>query len=157
MSDTTLGIMIGSGMTVAGVVLQGLISWFLGWRKDVREEGRQKRARREAAYREFINLYGAILAANGCAAASPDPAAKLPAVNLYLQPNIMEKVATVLTGVQLYGTPKIATMASLFVHDFANANLKNEPITLDRIADFGRGLVAIQNEVRKELQCSQSK
>lgn len=50
MSDTTLGIVIGSGMTLAGVVLQGIISWFLGWRKDVRDEERQKRARREAAY-----------------------------------------------------------------------------------------------------------
>ena len=157
MYDTTLGIVIGSGMTLAGVVLQGIISGFLAWRKDVREDERQKRVRRESAYREFINLYGTILAANGCAAASSDPAAKLPAVNLYLQPNIMEKVAAVLSDVQLYGTPKIATMASSFVHDFANANLKNEPITLDRIADFDRGLDAIQDEVRKELQCSQSK
>ena len=154
MTDTTLGIVIGSGMTLAGVVLQGIISGFLAWRKDVRDEELQKRARREAAYRDFINLYGAILAANGCAAASSDPAAKLPAVNLYAQPNFMEKVAAVLSDVQLYGTPKIATMASSFVHDFANANFNREPMSIDRIAVFDRGLAAIQDEVRKELQCS---
>ena len=153
MSDTTLGIVIGSGMTLAGVILQGFISWFLGWRKDVREEERQKYARREAAYREFINLYGAILAANGCAVASSNPAAQLPAANLYTQPNFMEKVAAVLSGVQLYGAPKIATMASSFVRDFANANFNREPMSIDRIVVFDRSLTAIQDEVRNELQC----
>lgn len=151
MSDTTLGIVIGSGMTLAGVILQGFISWFLGWRKDVREEERQKYARREAAYREFINLYGAILAANGCAAVSSNPAAQLPAANLYTQPNFMEKVAAVLSDVQLYGAPKIATMASSFVHDIANESFKQEPPTLDRIAIFDRRLSEIQVEVKGEL------
>lgn len=151
MSDTTLGIVIGSGMTLAGVILQGLISWFLGWRKDVREEERQKYARREAAYREFINLYGAILAANGCAVASSNPAAQLPAANLYTQPNFIEKVAAVLSDVQLYGTPKIATMASAFVHDIANENFKQESPTLDRIVIFDRRLSEIQAEVKDEL------
>lgn len=151
MSDTTVGIVIGSGMTLAGVVLQGLISWFLGWRKDVRDEERQKRARREAAYREFINLYSAILAANGCAVASSDPAAKLLAANIYAQPNFMEKVAAVLSDVQLYGTLKIATMASSFVHDFANANFNREPMSIDRIAVFDRNLTAIQAEVKDEF------
>ena len=151
MSDTTLGIVIGSGMTLAGVILQGFISWFLGWCKDVRDEERQRRFRREAAYREFINLYGAILAANGCAVASSNPAAQLPAANLYTQPNFMEKVAAVLSGVQLYGAPKIATMASSFVHDFANESFKQEPPTLDRIAAFDRRLSEIQVEVKDEL------
>ena len=151
MSDTTLGIVIGSGMTFAGVVLQGIISWFLGWRKDVRDEEREKRARREAAYREFINLYGAILASNGCAAVSSNSTAQLPAANLYAQPNFIEKVAAVLSDVQLYGTPKIATMASSFVQDFANANFNRELMSKDRITVFDHGLAAIQDEVRKEF------
>ena len=150
MSDTILGIVIGSGMTFAGVVLQGVISWFLDWRKDVRAEERQKHIRRETAYRDFINLYGAILAANGCAAASSNPVARLPAANLYAQPDFIEKVAAVLSGVQLYGTPKIAAMASAFVQDFAKANFNHEPMTGGHIAVFDRNLAAIQDEVRKD-------
>ena len=45
-------------------------------------------------------------------------------------------------------------MASSIVRDFANANFNREPMSIDRIAVFDRGLAAIQDEVRKELQCS---
>jgi len=151
MTDTTLGIVIGSGMTLAGVILQGLISLFLGWRKDLRDEARHKRARREAAYRDFINFYGTILAAYGAAVASPDLAAKIPATNFYLQPNLLEKVSAVLTGVQLYGSSNIAAMASSFVQDFAKTSLTYEPMTKNRITTFDRSLADILAEVRKEM------
>ena len=36
MSDTFLGIVVGSGFTALGVLLQGLVSWFLDYRRHER-------------------------------------------------------------------------------------------------------------------------
>lgn len=68
-SETTIGIVIGSVFTLLGVIVNGLITFVLNRsshnkeveerkRCEKKEESDQRRSKRERAYRDFAGFYG---------------------------------------------------------------------------------------------------
>ena len=83
MTETTIGIIIGSMFTLLGVIINGVITFIMSCSSHNREveehkrceqkkDGDTKRAKREMAYRGFVNYYGLMNLLIGFAYASND-------------------------------------------------------------------------------------
>ncbi|MBR5549703.1 MAG: hypothetical protein IKU71_08225 [Kiritimatiellae bacterium] len=125
MSETTIGIIIGSSFTILGVMLQGFISWFLNWRthkmtlheqheKGIRECAIEKKRKRELSYHDFLSTMGVYLMMFG--AAKNGSACPVP-VN-FLDGSVLREVSNMLSSIQLHGSSKIISLSLGYVRKF---------------------------------------
>jgi hypothetical protein len=139
MSDTFLGIVVGSGFTALGVLLQGLVSWFLDCRRHERtlrlhemtaqqEKKREIEKIRRDVYCDFIDTYGTLVTSRGMA---------------YVDGNIAQVLSQDLKG--LLSSARIAHMMSLLslygstdvanaIHDFMIKQVSS--VTTTNTVDF---------------------
>ena len=155
--DTTIGIIIGSGFTVLGVILQGAISWFLNWKthKMTLDEQSQKEKRakteemwhkKEAAYKNFVDIVGLVLMLSREAADEvPYPIPKNIADG-----SIFKEMANAMTSIQLYGSPKIADEVRKFMSHTFN-RWRNQKPSPEEIVNADMTLQNLANEMKADL------
>ena len=123
MSDTFLGIVVGSGFTALGVLLQGLVSWFLDCRRHERtlrlqemtaqhEKKREIEKIRRDVYCDFIDTYGTLVTSGGMANVDGSLAQTLSQDIKGLLSSA--RIAHMMSLLSLYGSTEVANA----IHDF---------------------------------------
>lgn len=156
MSDTTVGIIIGGGFTAFGVLVQGLISWFLDCRRHLRrlaeqkEEKRMERSmeiqrQRERIYRDFLDIYGTILSWQ--AAVQIDGRLNMLTSSLS---DLIPQIARILSPLQLYGSPKVIEASTAFMRQFV-VHLSSKECNEAAVQNIENELMKIKNPMRLEV------
>ena len=139
MSDTFLGIVVGSGFTALGVLLQGLVSWFLDCRRHERTLQLQKmkaqqekkheleRIRRDV-YCDFIDTCGTLVTSKGMADVDGSLAQALSQDIKGLLSSA--RIAHMMSLLSLYGSTEVANA----IHDFMIQQVSS--VTTTNTVDF---------------------
>ena len=128
LSETTIGIIIGSCFTLVGVFANGVITYFLNrdtHNREVKERKRceqkkeddEKRAKREKAYWDFMNYYGFMGVLGGLAYGVKDNPAIGEKMGIMFAEKYKENVlraSEILSEVLLYGSPDIVKECQKF-------------------------------------------
>lgn len=156
MSDTTVGIIIGGGFTALGVLVQGLISWFLDCRRHLRRLAEQKEEKRmerlmeiqrqrERTYRDFLDIYGTILSWQ--AAVQIDGRLNMLTSSLS---DLIPQIARILSPLQLYGSPKVIEASTAFMRQFV-VHLSSKECNEAAVQNIENELMKIKNLMRLEV------
>ena len=157
MSDTTIGIIIGSGFTVLGVILQGLITWFLNWRshrmslneqyeKDHRTDILEMRQKTETAYHQFLETLGVYLMLVGSGkSGNPCPLPKE-----FQDGSVLKELSHVLSAIQLYGSSEIRLLAQQYVGRFCQCT-ESPTSTRKDIDELDMELQEISLKMKSEM------
>lgn len=157
LSDTTIGIVIGSSFTVLGVIVQGSISWFLNWRthkmtlreqceKETRAQTLELLHKREAAYHGFVDIMGLYLMLAGAVCKNggcflPENMAK---------GNTLQEMSKVLASIHLNGSPIIIEKVNRYMKGFSNSQ-QSPTLTADDIAKQELALQDLAIEMKDDL------
>ena len=160
LSDTTIGIVIGSGFTVLGVMVQGAISWFLNWKthkmtldeqckKEKRAKAEELWHKKEAAYKTFVDIVG--LSLMMADAVSKQSASPIP--EDVSNGHILKEMSGALTSILLYGSSKIADDVDKFMKHLVNALQFQQPSPQD-IDALDKALENLAKDMKSDLlQC----
>ena len=157
MSDTTIGIIIGSCFTTFGVILQGLVAWFLNWRshkmtlteqceKETRGCAIEEKHKRESSYQDFLTLMGLYLSIIG--AAKKESACPLP--NEFQDGSVLRELSKAFSAIQLYGSPMIISLSRGYMVRFFSTVLLPTS-TAEDIKDLDMELQSIADKMKSDL------
>lgn len=164
LSETIIGIIIGSCFTLAGVIANGVITYFLNRnthsleveerkRCEQKKELDEKREKRERVYREFVSFYSFMNLFVGLAYAMKDNPVNANIIGSLYQEKIKEnfsKVADTISNVWLYGSSAIAKMC-LEYQDFWNAE-SQKGFPVEDFVKLDQEFAKIVNAMKKELE-----
>ena len=162
-SETTIGIVIGSVFTLLGVIVNGLITFMLNrssHNKDVEERRRcekkeladEKRAKRERAYREFASYFGFMNLLVGLAYATRGSQEGANIFGTLYQEKIKDyfsKAAEVISDVMFYGSSEIANKCQEYQF-FCNAE-SQKGFPFEDFAQLDQKLMIVVDAMKKEL------
>lgn len=163
MSETTIGIVIGSVFTLLGVIVNGLITFMLSRsshnrdveerkRREKKELGDQKRMKRENAYREFVNFFGFMNLIVGIVCATKGNQEKASILGTLYQEKIKDnfsKAAEIMSGVMLYGSGRIVKLCQGYQAFWNAGSQKGFPF--EDFAQLDQRLMIVVNAMKKEL------
>lgn len=157
LTDTTIGIVIGSGFTVLGVILQGAISWFLNWKthkmtldeqckKEKREKTEEIWHKREAAYKGFVEIIGLSL----MMAEAEAKQSSYPIPEDVSNGRILKEMSGAITSIQLYGSSKIVDDVNKFMKHLVNVLQFQQP-SLQDIDALDMALEHLAKDMKSDL------
>ena len=164
LTETTIGIIIGSCFTLAGVIANGVITYFLNRnthsleveerkRCEQKKEDGEKRAKRERAYREFVSFYSFMNLFVGLAYATKSNPEGANILGSLYQEKIKEnfsKAAETTSDVLLYGSSAIAKMCQEYQDFWNTESQKGFPV--EDFVKLDQELAKIVNAIKKELE-----
>ena len=164
LTETTIGIIIGSCFTLAGVIVNGVITSFQNRsahdreieerkRCEQKKELDEKRAKRERVYREFVSFYSFMNLLVGIAYAMKGNPEGVNILGPLYQEKIKEnfsKAAEAMSDVLLYGSDAIAKMCQEF-QDFWNIE-SQKGFPVEDFTKLDQELAKIVNAMKKELE-----
>ena len=164
MSETTIGIVIGSVFTLLGVIVNGLITFMLNRsshnkeveelkRREKKELANEMRAKREKAYREFISFFGFMNLLVGIVYATKGNRESSSVFGTLYQEKIKDnfsRAAEIMSDVILYGSSALAKMCQEY-QGFWNAE-SQKGFPFEDFATLDQDLVIIVNAMKKELE-----
>lgn len=165
MTETTIGIIIGSMFTLLGVIINGVITFIMSCSSHNREveehkrceqkkDGDTKRAKREMAYRGFVNYYGLMNLLIGFAYASNDNEVD---VNLFREifaeefKKNLAKSSEVISEIMLYGSDVIVEKCGRYVKLWNAASHGFNSFSVEDCANLDQELLCVVTEMKKEL------
>ena len=162
-SETTIGIVIGSAFTLLGVIVNGLITFMLNrctHNKEVEERKRrekkgladEKMAKREKVYREFASFFGFMNLLVGIAYATKGNQESGGIFATLYQEKIKDnfsKAAEIMSDIMLYGSSAIANRCQEY-QAFWNAESRKEFPLVD-FAQLDQKLMVVVDAMKKEL------
>ena len=162
-SETTIGIVIGSVFTLLGVIVNGLITFALNRsahnreveehkRREKKELEDEKRAKREKAYREFASCFGFMNLLVGFAYATRGNQDGSNILGTIYQEKIKDnfsKVTEVMSDVMFYGSIEIASMCQEYQAFWNEESRKGFPV--DDFAQLDQKLMVVVNAMKNEL------
>lgn len=162
-TETTIGIIIGSVFTLLGVIVNGLITFGLNrssHNKEVEERKRrekkdladEKRAKREKAYREFASFFGFMNLLVGIAYATKGNQENGSMLGTLYQEKIKDnfsKAAEIMSDIMLYGSSAIAIMCQEY-QGIWNAEAQKE-FSFGDLVQLDQKLMMVVNAMKKEL------
>lgn len=163
-SETTIGVIIGSCFTLLGVIINGVISYFLNrstYEREVEERKRceqkkedaEKRVKRERVYREFSSFYVFMNLLVGMSCATRGNVECASVLGTLYQEKIKDnfsKVAEVMSDVMLYGSREIAHMCQQY-QEFWNAE-SQKGFPAEDFVKLDHELTSVVNAMKKELR-----
>jgi hypothetical protein len=162
-SETTIGIVIGSAFTLLGVIVNGLITFFLNRsthnkeveerkRREAKELDDEKRVKKERAYREFASFYAFmnLLAGIACATKGNQESASIFG-NIYQEKikDNFSKAAEVMSDIMFYGSSAISNMCQDYQGFWNLETLKGFPV--EDFAQLDQKLMIVMDAMKKEL------
>lgn len=165
LSEATIGIIIGSLFTLSGVFANGIVTYFLNrkahkWevaerkRCEQKKESDEKRAKREKAYRDFLNYYGLMNLLVGFICESKCKDMNFDAMRCIYSEKIKEsfaKVADVISAVSLYGSGRIVKISGNYSALWNATWQKINVLTIEDCVRLDQELIIVVNEMKKEL------
>ena len=163
-SETTIGIVIGSVFTLLGVIVNGLITFMLNrssHNKEVEELKRrekkaladEKMAKREKAYREFASCFGFMNLLVGITYAtrgSQEGGSMFGELYKEKIKDNFSKAAEIMSDVMLYGSSAIASKC-LEYQGFWNAE-SQKGFPFEDFPQLDQKLMIVLNAMKKELE-----
>jgi hypothetical protein len=166
LTETTIGIIIGSCFTLAGVIANGVITYFLNRNTHSLEVEERKRCeqkkedddikkKREQVYLKFINHYSFLISLGSFRIAS--------GMDIVQWNNMLESVykddikamfrsvSMTMTDVSLYGTNEMSIKCNKFMEFWNEKFMSSEVCTLEGYKELDRMLSALLGEMKKEL------
>ena len=166
LSETTVGIIIGSAFTLLGVCANGFITYFLNRNAHAQEVEERKRCerkkeednikkKREEVYLKFINLYSFIISLGSIRSASNVDDAQWSdfVANVYKDDlkAIFRSVSTIMTDIALYGTNKMSIKCRKFMEEWNNLFISFEMNKIDEYKKIEVSLAVLLGEMKQEL------
>ncbi len=162
-SETTIGIVIGSAFTLLGVIVNGLITFVLNRsshnkeveerkRREKKEEADKNWSKRERAYRDFIGFYGFMSFLVGVSNAARTNQEAAGVVGEIYAEKIKEnfaKAADVMTDVILYGSKVVSDLCGEYQEFWNLESLKGFPLA--DFAELDRRLKIVIAAMKNEL------
>ena len=166
LSETTVGIIIGSVFTLLGVCANGIITYYLNRNAHNREVEERKRCerknedddikkKREQAYLKFINYFSFLISLGSIRIASKaDDAQWIDFVaNVYKDDlrTMFRSVSTIMTDIALYGTNEMSIKCRNFMEEWNTLFISSEMNTIEEYKKIEVSLAALLEEMKKEL------
>lgn len=166
LSETTVGIIIGSAFTLLGVCTNGIITYYLNRNAHNREVEERKRCeqkkkddyikkKREEVYLKFINHYAFLIMLGSMRIALKEDEKQWGEIlaNFYADDikAMFRSMARTMSDVSLYGTDNIAIKCGKFMKEWNGKFLSSEKRTLDEYKKIEESLAALLGEMKKEL------
>lgn len=166
LTETTIGIIIGSCFTLAGVIVNGVITYFLNRNTHSLEVEERKRCeqkkedddikkKREQVYLKFINHYSFLISLGSFRIAS--------GMDIVQWNNMLESVykddikamfrsvSMTMTDVSLYGTNEMSIKCNKFMEFWNEKFMSSEVCTLEGYKELDRMLSVLLGEMKQEL------
>lgn len=166
LTETTIGIIIGSCFTLAGVIANGVITYFLNRNTHSLEVEERKRCeqkkedddvkrKREQVYLKFINHYSFLISLGSFRVAS--------GMDIVQWNNMLESVykddikamfrsvSMTMTDVSLYGTNEMSIKCNKFMEFWNEKFMSSEVCTLEGYKELDRTLSVLLGEMKQEL------
>ena len=166
LSDETIGIIIGSCFTLAGVFANGLITHIQNSSAHEREVEERKRCeqkqedddikrKREQVYLKFINHYSFLISL-GCARFSlgVDTVQWNQIIDNVYKDDIKEmfrNVSVIIMDVAMYGTNEMSAKCNKYMEFWNQKFLSSEVCTLEGYKELDGALSVLLGEMKKEL------
>lgn len=164
-TETTLGIIIGSMFTLLGVIANGLITFVMSRsahdseveerkRCEQKKDADEKKTKREKAYRDFANCYGFMNLLIGFASASKSSQVNGTIFGEVFAEKFKEnlsRLAEVMTEVALYGSDVIIEKCGRYSTIWNAASQKQEALSVEELSVLDQELLLVVNEMKKEL------
>lgn len=166
LSETTVGIIIGSAFTLLGVCTNGIITYYLNRNAHNREVEERKRCeqkkkdddikkKREEVYLKFINHYSFIISLGSIRSAFKVDDAQWSdfVVNVYKDDlkAMFRSVSTIMTDIALYGTNEMSIKCRKFIEEWNSMLISSEMNIIDEYKKIEESLAALLGEMKKEL------
>ena len=166
LSETTIGIIIGSLFTLSGVFANGIISWILNnnaHKSEVEERKRceQKKEdddikkKREQVYLKFINHYSFMISLGIYRITSGADLIQWNNIleNVYKDDikEMMRNVSAILADVAMYGTNEMSLKCTQFMEFWNKKLLSSEVCTLEGYKELDRAMSVLLGEMKQEL------
>lgn len=162
--ENTKGIIIGSCFTLLGVIVNGIVMFFLNRSTHEREveerkrceqkkEDDEKRVKRERVYREFVSLYGFLNLLIGISRATRENLEHASVFGSLYHEKIKEyitKIAETMSDVMLYGSSEIANMCQKYQESWNTESQKGFPV--EDFIKLDQELMNVVNAMKKELR-----
>ena len=166
LSETTIGIIVGSMFTLAGVIANGVITYFLNRnthsleveerkRCEQKKEDDEIKKKREQVYLKFINHYSFLISLGSFRVTS--------GMDMVQWNNVLENVykddikaafrsvSMTMTDVSLYGTNEMSLKCTQFMEFWNEKFLSSEVCTLEGYKELDKALSVLLGEMKQEL------
>lgn len=165
MTETTIGIIIGSVFTLLGVVINGVITFLMSrssHKMEVEEHKRceqkkdvdEKKAKREKAYRDFAGCYGVMNMLLGFSCATKESQINgnaLGGIVAEKYKEILSRVAEVISEVSLYGSSIVVEKCGRYAAIWSSACHRLGALSVEDLESMDRELLLVVTEMKKEL------
>lgn len=165
MTDTTVGIIIGSIFTLLGVIINGIITFYLNscaYEREIEEKKRSEqktqsdanKAKKEKAYRDFAVHYGFMNFLLSIICAPKDIQINRSVFESIFWDKFkvtLAKASEVLSEVLLYGSKKVFDHCERYVELWSGVCRMCCSLTLENCVQLDRELQVVVGEMKKEL------
>ena len=165
MTETTIGIIIGSAFTLLGVIVNGVIAFLMSRsshnreieehkRSEQKKDADEKKAKREKSYRDFANYYGVmnmLLVFSYATKESQINGNALGEMFVEKYKETLSRSAEVISEVSLYGSGKVVENCIRYAAIWSSACQRFEAISVGDLENLDRELLLVINEMKKEL------
>ena len=166
LSETTIGIIIGSLFTLSGVFANGIISWILNNNAHKNEVEERKRCeqkkedddikkKREEVYLKFINHYSFMISLGSFRITSGMDMVQWNNVleNVYKDDikEMMRNISVILAEVAMYGTNEMSLKCNQFMELWNKKFLSSEVCTMEGYKELDGALAVLLGEMKQEL------
>ena len=166
LSETTIGIIIGSLFTLSGVFANGIISWILNNNAHKNEVEERKRCeqkkedddikkKREQVYLKFINHYSFMISLGIFRITSGADLIQWNNIleNVYKDDikDMMRNVSALLADVAMYGTNEISAKCNKYMEFWNQKVLSTEVCTVEGYKELNSALSVLLEEMKQEL------
>lgn len=166
LSETTVGIIIGSVFTLLGVFANGIVTHFLDREAHSREVEETKRCerknedddikkKREQVYLKFINYFSFLISLGSIRSASKADDAQWSdfVANVYKDDlkAMFRSISTIMTDIALYGTNEMSIKCRKFIEEWNGMFVSSEMNTIEEYKKVEVSLAVLLEERKKEL------
>ena len=166
LSETTVGIIIGSVFTLLGVCANGIITYYLNRNAHNREVEERKRCerkkedddirkKREEVYLRFINHYSFMISLGSFRVTSGMDMVQWNNVleNVYKDDikEMMRNVSGILADIAMYGTNEMSLKCTQFMEFWNKKFLSSEVCALEGYKELDGALAVLLGEMKQEL------
>lgn len=165
MSETTIGIIIGSSFTLLGVVVNGIITFLMArssHNREVEEHKRceqkkdtdEKKSKRERAYRDFSNYFGFMNILIGLTYSSKVNQVNISVFRELFSEKFKEDItrsAEIVSEISLCGSDLIVDKCGRYMRLWNTALQNLNSISQEDCANLDQELLSVVNDMKKEL------